>query len=99
MVTDWNFILAFLYNTLVTSSKLIIDVFCCDKFIFAHSQKITNKTSTMVCESPPTFNNSDICNNLVIMASDYTDRFSINYPIQSHLGYVLLDSNPLDEVN
>ena len=45
------------------------------------------------------YNKSDLCNDYIFMEQDKADRFSINFPRHCVLGYIFLDTNPLNEVD
>ena len=45
------------------------------------------------------YNDLDLYNNYISMEQRSTDRCSINFPRHCVLGHVLLDTNPLDEVD
>lgn len=45
------------------------------------------------------YDEPDLCNNFISMEQGITDQFSINFTRYCVLGHVLLDTNPLDEVN
>ena len=44
------------------------------------------------------YDKPDLCNDFISKEQDNVDRCSINFPRYCVLGYVLLDTNPLDEV-
>ena len=45
------------------------------------------------------YNEPDLCNDYISKEQDSDDLFSINFPRHCVLGHVLLDTDPLDEVN
>ena len=45
------------------------------------------------------YNEPDLCNDHISKEQGRNDRFSINFPRYCVLGHVLLDTNPLDDVD
>ena len=59
-----------------------------------HREDVNNKENYSLSYDKP-----DLCNDYISMLQDKADRFSISFPRHGVFGHVLLDIDPLDEVD
>ena len=59
-----------------------------------HRQDINNKEDYSLSHDEP-----EMCNDYISMIQDKVDQFSISFPRHCVFGHVLLDTDPLDEVD
>ena len=57
------------------------------------------KLPPVVCQPLQTHKELNLCDNFISKEPDYIDCFSINFPQHCVFGHIILDSNPLDNMD